>query len=293
MSVRWTVEPATRGVGRWYVGRAEDRIDVIAAPGSSIASAEGDPWRSHPQLAGWRHTSWERTLDRHINLDRDAPDVEPRTISTREVLELVDVRLHDSIREALVEQLTCLEAMDLLPTMTQDPGFESAAHSELMAIAWVRAELAEAFPDHFPHLRSAEALVSTARPTHLVLQPEPELPGNVEEFESRLATAVYSHGLGGRELARLLKRRIIWRVLEALPRRVLVILFMFTRNDHEPQELIARMLTQRAYRSDWPLVPRLEHLRGRLRRNLAVGWPSRHSDCERQSITMFQEGNHS
>src|ERR1700683_664600 len=158
--MQWSVEPGTYALGTWFVGRSEDRVDVIGAPGTRIPCAEREIWHTRPQMAGWRHASWSRVFRASLNLDRDPPDQTLRVIGTCEVLTFVDNSLHDAVRLVLVEQLKRLEAMDLLPEMTQDPTFERAAHSEIMAIAWVRAELGEAFPEEYRYLREPAGLIA-------------------------------------------------------------------------------------------------------------------------------------
>jgi hypothetical protein len=276
--MNWSVEPGTYAVGTWFVGRGEDHIDVISAPGTRIPCAERETWHAKPRMAGWRHASWSRVFDAPFNIDRDPPDGPLRIIGTCEVLEFVDGSLHEAIRLVLVEQLTRLEAIDLLPEMTQDPSFERAAHSEMIAIAWVRAELAEAFPDHYQGLGEPLALVTRSRRPPYPYRSEsdavPEcLPETVAEFEAQLSTNVYSQGLGGRELMRLLKRRVIWRAIEPLPRWILIAIFVLSPDAGEVHELVSRRLTRSAFQSDWPVVTNLDKVSGRARKIKALGWP--------------------
>jgi hypothetical protein len=288
--MKWSVEPATHGLGRWFVGRGEHGVEVIAAPGTPIPAAESEPWGVPPRLAGWRYASWPRELDKPLNIDRDPPEHGICLIVTREVLALIDDRLHETVRRVLEDQLAQLEAMDLLPGMTQDPEFEQAAHRELMAIAWLRSEMADAFPERYPHYRQPVALVTTARRAseETMLGPTPK---NVEELESQLRTTVYSRGLGGRELVRLLRRRIIWRSIKWLPRILLIVMFAISRDDGELHELVARWLTEQAFKSGWPLMAHLEEVRGRANRLLALGWHGQHEKAERRSVDAIRAGH--
>ena len=281
--MKWSVEPGTFALGTWLVGRSDDRVDVIGAPGTRIPCAERAIWHTSPQMAGWRHARWNRVIHASLNLDRDPPDRPLRVIGTCEVLELVDVSLHQAIRIVLTEQLETLEAMDLLPEMTQDPAFERAAHSEIMAVAWVRAELGEAFPEEYEHLREPAALITKKRCSPYLSESDviPEkLPETVAEFESQLTTIVYSQGLGGRELIRLLKRRLIWRVIEPLPRWFLIAIFTLSPDAGEIHELVSRRLTYCAFGSDWPVVTNLDKVSGRARKIVALGWPENTGERE-------------
>jgi hypothetical protein len=291
------LEPATHGVGKWLVGRGEDRVDVIAAPGVPIPSAERDnPWCSNPQLVGWRHASWKRSFERRLNLDRDAPDSDLCTISTCEVLDTIDIRLCDSVRKIMTDQLAHLQTMDSLPALTPDPEFEREARLAISAIAWVQTELVEAFPEHFPHLRNPTALVSTSRsaPSGLAFSAfdptfgndELHIPETAEALQAQIRPHVYSKGLGGRELWRLLKRRAGWRVMEKLPRTILVVLFACTHDGHELHDLVTRMLTEHAFQSDWPLVTHLNEVEGRIQRVLAIGWPEHHYKISHHGETI-------
>jgi hypothetical protein len=295
--MRWSLEPATHGIGKWIVGRGEDRLEVIAAPGARMPSAERDDPYALP--AGWRHAAWKRPQERRLNIDREAPDSALHTIGTCEVLDTIDVRLHGYVREILTQQLAHLTAMQTLPAMTAHSRFKDEARQDIGAIAWVQAELAEAFPDSFPdHLprnRNPMGRASGAGPVaHAsTLDPPPGPPGNAEREEEeeelripdtvqalqlRIRPHVYSEGLGGRELWRLLRRRLGWRVMERLPRAVLVMLFAGSRNGREPHELVTRMLILCAFQYDWPLVTDLDKAQGRLQSILAVGWPDHYHE---------------
>jgi hypothetical protein len=294
--MRWSLEPATHGVGLWLVGRGDRRVEVIAAPGTRIAAAECEPWqRTMLPLAGWRHASWDIAADRPVNLDRDSPDSDVLPIDTLEVLELVDPALHEPVRLILEDQLAQLEAMDLLPAVTQDPSFESVAHRQLTAVAWVRGELARAFSDLYPDLQNPSALVSGAgarlsagkarlRP----LSEKPDLPNNLQELEAQMSVTAYSRGLGVRELARLLKRRVIWRAFERLPRVMLVGLFVLSPSRGDLHELVIRWLTERAYHHDWPLIVDLAGIEGRRQRFRAVAWPERQWGVDSQGGTAAE-----
>ena len=88
-----------------------------------------------------------------------------------------------------------------------------------------------------------------------------------------MTTIVYSQGLGGRELTRLLKRRLIWRAIEPLPRWFLIAIFTLSSDAGEVHELVSRRLTSRAFESDWPVVTNPDMVSGRARRIVALGWP--------------------
>ena len=288
--MRWSLEPATHGIGKWIVGRGDDRVEVIAVPGARMPSAERDDPYARP--AGWRHAAWKRSYERRLNLDREAPDSALRTIGTCEVLDTIDVRLHGYVREVLTQQLAHLTAMQTLPAMTAHSRFKDEARQDIGAIAWVQAELAEAFPDHALRNRNPMERVNGAGPVaHArTLEPPPGSPGNegdeeqlripdtVQALQSRIRPHVYSEGLGGRELWRLLRRRLGWRVMERLPRAVLVLLFAGSRNGREPHELVTRMLILCAFQYDWPLVTDLDKAQGRLQSILAVGWPDHYHE---------------
>jgi hypothetical protein len=270
--MRWSIEPATHGVGTWIVGRGDQRVDVVACPGSAIwviDHSRGEDDYS-PRIAGWRYVYWEIDYDSTPNLDRDDPDCEPIIMTTRDVLDLIDVRLHETVRWLLQEQLFQLEAMELRPAITQAPGFEHAAHYELSGIAWLRTELVDAFRAYYPAFGDAQNLITTHSNHDDDIVLSAAMPGTVAEFESRLHTTAYSRNLGGRELTRLLKRRIIWRILEHSPRRVLMTLLALTSDDWECHELVARWLKEQAFRADWPLAANVAGVHGPLRRLIAV-----------------------
>lgn len=132
----WTVQPATDGFGSWLVERSErSDVWVIAPPGVPLAAGG--------EIAGWRLGSWETTDGRSASLDRDSPCGE-RTITTREVLDLLPVEEHQFVFDTLVAQLAAAGSV-----ATPRPGeaiVEDLARLGAQATAWARHELSESFP---------------------------------------------------------------------------------------------------------------------------------------------------
>ncbi len=280
-AMRWAVEPATDGVGTWLVGRALERIYVIAAPGSAITAIEfARPWRDEAQIAGWRLAVWIFASDSHPNLDRDPPTEPTEIIDTGHVLSLVDVRLHHLVEQILVDQLSHLEAIDLLPALAQDPDYETAAHDDLAALAWARSELANAFAARHSHLLRPRELLRT-RHREVNTSDLESVPKNVDELERRQETRIYTRQLGGHELLRLLKRRFMWRALDHMPQLVLITIVSATRRRSEARELAARQLAQRCIAYDWPPMGEGPGVRGRVRAILAPDRPVNGGDLVR------------
>jgi hypothetical protein len=248
----WSVEPAADGIGSWLVGRAADAAEVIVPPGATTTWAELKPWTEHPGIAGWRWGRWEwEPGGERPNLDHDPPNAGSGTSSTREVLVAIDPELHEVVREILEQQLARLESIDLLPDLTQDRAFEAAAHRNISSLASMRSDLAQAFPETHGFLADDGELL---RARYTVLRDAAEdIPETVAEIEQRLMARVDDEGLGGWELLRLLKRRVIWRALDRVPRPVAITVLAACRDPHsEMHELAERYLRDRSIRARWP-----------------------------------------
>jgi hypothetical protein len=267
--MRWSIEPASDGVGVWFVGRAADQICVIAAPGSAIATVElRRPWRAEAQIAGWRLATWAIDSGSPPNLDRDPPTEPVEVIDTCRLLSLVDVRLHGAVEQLLLRQLRHLEAIDLVPPLVQDPDYEPAAHQELAALAWARSELATAFAARHGHLLDPGELL---RARHGVVDTSDleAVPETVDELERRQETRIYTRHLGGVELWRLLRRRILWRLLEKMPEFALIATVSLTRRHWTICDMATRQLAQRCVTYDWPPIGEGPGVKGRMRAVLA------------------------
>jgi hypothetical protein len=284
-SMRWSIEPAADGVGVWLVGRDEHDAEVIAAPGSTTGWAERHLWPTEREIAGWRWARWEWEGSDRPNLDRDPPSAGTGTSATSEVLRTVDVCLHDAVREILEEQLARLEAIDLLPALTQDPGFEPAAHADLAALAALRMDLAEAFPQTHGYLENAAELLRTR---HRSLPgASDQIPRTVAELEQRLIAPLYTQGLGGRELLRLLKRRMIWRILERAPRPLSIALLACSDPRSETHELADRYLRDRSVCARWPATtPSVSGIAGRVRTIVVLSRLPAQDDSSEPPIAM-------
>lgn len=136
--MKWSLEPATGGRGTWLVGRDDSQVDVIAPPGTAIPSAETGGTGMGSCELGWWQASWDRRRHVCLNLDRDAPDGRVTLIGTREVLQLVGLRLRSAVRALLEDRLAQLEGAGRCTAPSQGP-------SDIVATMWLRSELAGEF----------------------------------------------------------------------------------------------------------------------------------------------------
>lgn len=268
----WSVEPAADGIGSWLVGRAADAAEVIVPPGATTTWAELKPWTEQPGIAGWRWGRWEwEPGGERPNLDHDPPNAGSGTSSTREVLEAIDPELHEVVREILAQQVARLGSIDLLPDLTQDRAFEAAAHRNISSLASMRSDLAQAFPKTHGFLADDRELL---RARYTVLRDAAEdVPETVAEIEQRLTARVDDEGLGGWELLRLLKRRVIWRALDRVPRPLAITVLACRNPRSETHELAERYLRDRSIRARWPTTSLEPH--GITERVRTIVWLSR------------------
>jgi hypothetical protein len=244
LAMKWSLEPATRGVGTWLVGRCARGVEVIAAPGTRIPAAEAHS-RSRQRLVGWQQVWWYHKTGGRLNLDRDPPDGEVRVVDTCRVLDTVDVRLHASVQLLLEDCLVRLEDLDRRLSITLGPVCELSEHRDLETIDWVRSQLNVAFPVRARRPRDPVMRMAVTRASG-----EPAAQGQSLDVSCEASVATQQRArdypLGGRELARLLKRRMIWRSLELFPRRMLVVLLACHR-DGDLGELAENNLARRAW----------------------------------------------
>lgn len=286
----WTMEPAADGIGSWLVGRAGDAAEVLVAPGATSTWAEHKPWIEQPGIAGWRWARWEWQPDgERPNLDHDPPNAGSGTSTTREVLEAIDPQLHEVVREILEQQVARLECIDLLPELTQDRGFEAAVHRNISSLASMRSELAEAFPETYGYLADDGELL---RARYAVADGGAEdVPATVAELEQRLMARADDKGLGGWELLRLLKRRVIWRALDWVPRPVAITLLAWRDPQSETHELAERYLRDRSIRAKWPTESLEPHgVTERLKTIVRLSRLPSHDEAGEPPVTMVGAG---
>lgn len=236
-AMKWSAEPATRGTGTWLVGRCPSQVDVIAAPGTPIPTAPPLARDSQPLEIGWRHVRWQ-VSQRDLNLDHDLPSGGPWIVDTDRVLATVDVRLHQSVRVILERRLTQLEEIDCLMSMTLDVD-EHSCEREVETIRWMRSELQRAFSTASRAPRHPVERVKARYFPAVNTAPLMAVHGKTDEARATaIRIDVDRQPLGGRELARLLKRRLMWRTIKILPPASLVVLRVCSRQQSDMHELL-------------------------------------------------------
>jgi hypothetical protein len=143
--MKWSLEPGTGGRGTWFVGRGEDRVEVIAPPGVPIPAAEQIRGHSSHCAIGWQLASWRRREGKPLNVDRDAPDGGVSVIDTNRVLRVVGTRLQRPARAMLEARLAELQERELGALALDAP--DERFYRGVIAATWVRSELAGAFVD--------------------------------------------------------------------------------------------------------------------------------------------------
>jgi hypothetical protein len=185
-------------------------------------------------------------------------------LTTIGVRELVDPALHAVVRECLERQLELLVAMDIVPPTPQDINFEKLLVEERHSRAWLLAELYEAFPEVYGPLDDPATLV-TGRSR--VFENPVEIP-EPDRLIAEIPSSWSPRGLGGRELLRLLKRRVIWKLVAGRPRWVLLLFYGF--GSKTLREMAHRRLQDQVELADWRPVSNLEAARGHPREFIAL-----------------------
>jgi hypothetical protein len=144
---------SARGDGLWYVGIDDEAVHVIAPPGVHITGSRYQT-TDRPLVGGWRLARWAMR-DREAPLvDIDAPSSPPEEISTCEVLSLVGDECAAEVRAMLVSRLSAASSFGEPDPRGKRAPREEQARAGARSVAWLLAELKEAFPEEeweFPH----------------------------------------------------------------------------------------------------------------------------------------------
>jgi hypothetical protein len=145
MMARWHCEHASENNDLWLVGLERRRLHVLAPPGVALCRGAEAAGKTRTLPEGWRWASWERPDEEHWPIiDEDPPD-RVRRIDTEAVLFLIDAELHELIWSCLWSQLQIARRIG-----RQSPGLvpgEDLARTSALSAAWLRDELARAFPE--------------------------------------------------------------------------------------------------------------------------------------------------
>jgi hypothetical protein len=156
-------------------------------------------------------------------------------LDTRSVLAVVDVRLHPSIRVILEDRLLHLEELDRRLSTCSGSGFEPLTEpGESEMVRWLRSQLREAFPPNSG--RQLPAVRTNRRPRSISVRVLATQPTTA----TKSPTVFPDRPLGGHELARLLKRRLIWRTLELLPNAAVTALLIVPGARGDLRELLTK-----------------------------------------------------
>lgn len=245
MSVEWTIEPACVLDGTWLIGRDKYTTMVIAPSGTPLSQSD-----TPMECTGWRVGSWHREPD--LCLD-ETPPASIRTIRPADVVAITDSIGGLWVQNILETQLTWLEVACMLDAAHR-PRFEDRMHTQLRAIVWHRAELMSAFPEIYEERWS--------NPEQLVARPAPDpdaqtVLSTVPDFSDQVLARIIASPLnspdpqGARVLWCLLRRRLLWKLIERMPRTNLVILEQLLSGRRELGCLVERRLREEAVRGKW------------------------------------------
>ncbi|HEX5308517.1 MAG TPA: hypothetical protein VFW38_05480 [Solirubrobacteraceae bacterium] len=163
-------------------------------------------------------------------------------IDTRAVLASVDARLHPAIQLILEDRLLHLEERDRRLSTSSGSGCEPIVEpDESESMQWLRGQMREAFPQRSATNSSRSLTLTTRHRRTSVVTPQTfatQPPGDT-------GVTFRDRPMGGRELAHLLKRRVIWRVLQMFPRELVLALRTVSREHRDLGELATNNLALR------------------------------------------------
>lgn len=252
MSVAWSIEPARGLDGNWLVGRDKHTTWVIAPSGVPLVETDRPT-----ECRGWRIGLWSREPD--LCLD-ETPPASIQIIRPVDVISMTNAIGRLWVLNVLEIELAWLEVACSLDGVHR-PGFEDRAHKQLRAVAWHRSELMVAFPDIYE--------ACWADPERLVASPapDPDAPAQlcavVPDFYDEVLAQIVAlpadspEPQGARELWYLLRRRLMWKLVEKMSRLQLVVLYQLVPSCRAFGSLVERRLREQAVRGRW--APIAEH----------------------------------
>jgi hypothetical protein len=135
----WRIEPALRGVGRWFVLRRPDAVRVLAPPGVALNTTSGAVDAS----GGWKLGEWSRSVWDEPSIDERAPSLVTE-LSTYEALDLLGEEWAAEIFNLMADQLEIAREIGSPPA--GEPPREELSRAGAQAASWLESELADAFP---------------------------------------------------------------------------------------------------------------------------------------------------
>jgi hypothetical protein len=230
MTTTWSVEPAVRGDGVWFVAENSEMVQVYAAPGVWLPEP-AQPLVHETSVEAWRCACWASADD--PVLDRDLPRA-TIAVLTREVCAAMPAALCAMVRDIMIRQLATAQ----LPGQCTAGLLvaEDDAHAGAAATAWILQEMRVAFPDEEWRLTASPVIPAAIPDTFDELLQRMPAPHVVVPVESERLPRTRELL---RQLGPALLRSIVRRLDQYAARRVPHLYAAATRPDPEKPDTVA------------------------------------------------------
>ena len=141
MTVSWSVASSSDGSGDWFVAEQRGLLSVFAAPGVTLPEPPAG-LVAETVVHGWRQAIWVLDDDPIVDID---PPVATFRVTTVEVCTDMPRPLRAEVRRIMVDQLHL--ALTFGESSQDELVVDAEAHARQASVAWILAELREAFPD--------------------------------------------------------------------------------------------------------------------------------------------------